>query len=132
VIAAYEAVSRAADRARKGEGTTMVELRYFRRKGHAQHDSQEYVPEAEIAAWEARDPILMFSRRLLAEGWATGDELDALAERAVVVTRDAAHQAVQEPMPVGAGAVDEVYTDVVLPRPWTRSEKFDVTSLEER
>ena len=132
VIAVYGAVSRAAERARRGEGTTMVELRYFRRKGHAQHDAQRYVPEAEIAAWQARDPVLMYNRRLLGEGWATEAELEALAERALAVTRDAAQQAVQEPMPVGADAVSDVYTDVATPRPWTRSHEPDATALEER
>lgn len=120
VIAVYEAVSRAAARARAGEGVGLIELRYFRRRGHAQHDPQDYVSPADIAEWEAKDPIMRFRRRLLAESWAGEEELDALAERAVDVNREAALQAVDEEMPHGPDALSEVYTDVTLARPWTR------------
>ncbi|MBT6697321.1 MAG: thiamine pyrophosphate-dependent dehydrogenase E1 component subunit alpha, partial [Gemmatimonadales bacterium] len=78
VIAVYEAVSRSAERARAGEGTQMVELRYFRRLGHAQHDSQEYVDPALISEWAKKDPIDCFQARILENGWAAADELDAI------------------------------------------------------
>lgn len=120
VIAVYEAVSRAATRARAGEGVGLIELRYFRRRGHAQHDPQDYVSPADIAEWEAKDPIMRFRRRLLAESWASEEELDTLAERAVDVNREAALQAVDEEMPHGPDALSEVYTDVTLAPPWTR------------
>jgi pyruvate dehydrogenase E1 component alpha subunit/2-oxoisovalerate dehydrogenase E1 component alpha subunit len=134
VVAVYQAVRRAADRARDGQGTSMVELRYFRRKGHAQHDPQDYVPVEDIAAWEARDPINQFRQRMLLEGWASEDELDALAERAVDVTREAAEAAVAEALPEGPEAVHDVYTDVTMPVPWTRSDagRDRNTTLEER
>lgn len=134
VLAVYEAVQRAAARGRAGEGTTMVELRYFRRKGHAQHDAQEYVPPEDITAWEARDPILQLRTRMLQEGWASDSELDALAERAVDVTQFAAEQAVGEPVPLGSDALHDVYTDAGAPRPWTRSSETadSQPTLEER
>jgi pyruvate dehydrogenase E1 component alpha subunit/2-oxoisovalerate dehydrogenase E1 component alpha subunit len=120
VIAVYEAVGRAAARARSGEGTTLVELRYFRRRGHAQHDPQDYVPPEEIRAWEGRDPIMQFHKRLLDEGWARSGQLDGLAERAIDVAREAANQAVEEPLPDGVTALEQVYTDLSIPPPWTR------------
>ncbi|HEY2067405.1 MAG TPA: thiamine pyrophosphate-dependent dehydrogenase E1 component subunit alpha, partial [Gemmatimonadaceae bacterium] len=52
VIATYEATKRAVDRARRGEGTSIVELVTYRRKGHAEHDNQSYVPAGEIERWE--------------------------------------------------------------------------------
>src|SRR5574338_923479 len=58
VIAVYEATKRAVDRARRGEGVTLVELVTYRRKGHAEHDNQSYVPAGEIEWWEKNnDPI---------------------------------------------------------------------------
>src|SRR5215203_6165346 len=58
VIATYEATKRAVDRARRGEGTSIVELMTFRRKGHAEHDNQSYVPEGEGERWaRENDPI---------------------------------------------------------------------------
>lgn len=125
VLAVFDAVRRAALLARAGEGTHMVELRYYRRLGHAQHDPQEYVDPADLAAWAERDPIDLYRRRLLESGWATREELAALDEDAVERCREASERAAAEPAPDGPDAVDEVYTDVALPIPWTRSATPD-------
>src|SRR5438045_4724729 len=53
VIATYEATKRAVDRARAGEGVTLIELVTYRRKGHAEHDNQSYVPAGGIERWAA-------------------------------------------------------------------------------
>ena len=98
----------------------MVELRYSRRSGHAQHDAQEYVDPAEVAEWEARDPIQLFHNRLIAEGSATDEELDALRAEVVESVQVAAEQALSEPLPRGVTAITDVYTDIQLPQPWTR------------
>src|SRR6266550_1198897 len=69
VIATYEATKRAVDRARRGEGTSIVELMSYRRKGHAEHDNQSYVPEGEGERWaRENDPIDRYVARLLSEG----------------------------------------------------------------
>ncbi|HUO52274.1 MAG TPA: thiamine pyrophosphate-dependent dehydrogenase E1 component subunit alpha, partial [Gemmatimonadaceae bacterium] len=52
VLAVYDVTRRAVDRARRGEGVTLVELVTYRRKGHAEHDDQRYVPDGEIEWWE--------------------------------------------------------------------------------
>jgi len=120
VLEVYGAVQQAAGRARAGEGTGMVELRYYRRKGHAQHDSQDYVDPAEIAEWEEKDPIDRYRARLLEEGWATADELDAIHEKVRAEIGEASDQALSEPVPEGPTALDDVYTDLTVPAPWTR------------
>ncbi len=48
----YDVTRRAVDRARRGEGVTLIELITYRRKGHAEHDNQSYVPAGEIERWE--------------------------------------------------------------------------------
>lgn len=121
VLAVFDAVRRAAALARSGDGVQMVELCYFRRRGHAQHDPQEYVDPALLAQWEQRDPIRRYRERLLADGWATEDELAALEAEAFEQCRVAAEQAIAEPLPDGDDAVEGVYTDVTLPHPWTRA-----------
>jgi len=125
VVAVYEAVSRAAAKARSGEGAQMVELRYFRRLGHAQHDAQEYVDPAVIAEWEARDPIDLFHARLLDHEWATEAELRSIRDDVEERCKAAAEIAIGEPDPEGPDAVDDVYTDVVTPHPWTRAATPD-------
>ncbi len=125
VLDVYEGTKRAVGRARAGEGTGMVEMRYYRIKGHAQHDNQEYVDPAELKAWEERDPIRRFGERLLSEGWATQDMLDTLRARAEDEMRITAEQAVGEPTPEGAHALDAVYTDRGAKTPWTRLDTPD-------
>jgi pyruvate dehydrogenase E1 component alpha subunit/2-oxoisovalerate dehydrogenase E1 component alpha subunit len=125
VLAVFDAVRRAAALVRSGEGTRMVELRYFRRRGHAQHDPQDYVDPALIAEWEKKDPIDLYRTRMIDSGWATEEELRAIDEEEFERCRAAAEQAVAEPMPEAADAVLDVYSDAHAPRPWTRAEHPD-------
>lgn len=125
VIACYEAARRAVARARGGEGATLIEVETFRRRGHAQHDAQDYVPREQIEHWEARDPIKRFRARLLDEGWASPEELEEIEKRAHREAEAAAEQAMAEPLPEGSTAVQAVYTDLELPIPWTRLDDPD-------
>jgi TPP-dependent pyruvate/acetoin dehydrogenase alpha subunit len=120
VLAVYQAARRSVDRAREGQGVTLLELRTYRRKGHAQHDSQEYVPPEEIKAWEARDPITLFRERMLAEGWAEEQELMAMERAASEEMAREADDALSDPFPEGEEALDGVYTDLSTLPPWTR------------
>lgn len=121
VLAVYGAVARAAAQARTGEGTGMVELQYYRRLGHAQHDAQEYVDAEEISEWEKRDPLVQFRQRLWSEGWATGDQLDGIVQEAFDKAYAAAETALGESGPEGSEALDQVYTDLDIAPPWTRT-----------
>ncbi|MGH2447614.1 MAG: thiamine pyrophosphate-dependent dehydrogenase E1 component subunit alpha [Chloroflexota bacterium] len=57
VIEVYRATKSAVDRARAGEGPTLIEAKTFRMRGHAEHDNAFYVPKDLLAEWEQRDPI---------------------------------------------------------------------------
>jgi TPP-dependent pyruvate/acetoin dehydrogenase alpha subunit len=125
VLAVYRAVRDAVALARDGGGAGMVELRYSRRAGHAQHDAQEYVDPDVEAEWEARDPIQLYRTRLIDEQWATTAELDAIHAEVVEVVRAASEQALSEPHPEGASGVTDVYTDLQVSHPWTRAADPD-------
>src|SRR5205085_2199231 len=56
VVACYEVMKRAAEFARGGGGSVLIEAKTYRRKGHAEHDDQRYIPESELERWEERDP----------------------------------------------------------------------------
>lgn len=120
VLAVIDATRAAVERAREGQGAGMVELRYYRRAGYAQHDAQEYVDPQELKVWEERDPTRGFRDRLLAERWATQQELEAAETRARDTVEEAAERALLEPVPRGHEAVAAVCTDVPAARPWTR------------
>lgn len=64
VVAVYTTAREAVERARKGEGPILLEVKTFRRMGHAQHDPAEYVPKQMRAYWEARDPIALYEKFL--------------------------------------------------------------------
>src|SRR3989441_8090990 len=51
VLAVYEATRSAVERARRGEGVHFIEVKTYRRKGHAEHDDQHYVPRDELERW---------------------------------------------------------------------------------
>lgn len=108
VLATYEVTRAAVDRARAGEGVTLVELLTYRRRGHAEHDNQSYVTPEEIAAWEAKDPIDRYHRRLTESAWATPDELAAIDARIGAELDAAVDQVEPEPMPEALSALDGV------------------------
>jgi pyruvate dehydrogenase E1 component alpha subunit/2-oxoisovalerate dehydrogenase E1 component alpha subunit len=108
VLAVHEVTKAAVDRARAGDGVTLIELLTYRRKGHAEHDNQSYVPPEELAAWEARDPIDRYHGQLREHGWAGAAELDAIDAR-ILAELDAAVALVEdEPMPDADTALDGV------------------------
>jgi 2-oxoisovalerate dehydrogenase E1 component len=68
VLECYAAARQAVERARKGEGPTLIEAVTFRHFGHAGHDPADYVKPDERAAWMAKDPIPRFEEYLESRG----------------------------------------------------------------
>jgi 2-oxoisovalerate dehydrogenase E1 component len=90
VLAVIAAVTRAAERARAGEGPTLLEFETFRMRGHEEASGVAYVPPRLFEEWAKKDPILRFEERLIAGGTlkpATRDsiraEFKALIDRVV-------------------------------------------------
>jgi pyruvate dehydrogenase E1 component alpha subunit len=84
VEAVYGVARAAIDRARAGDGPSLVEALTYRHGGHSRADPAKYRPEDEVKSWLARDPIPMERARLIARGIAEG-ELDAI-DAAVAAT----------------------------------------------
>lgn len=63
-----EAVGQGITRARSGQGPTLLEMKTYRYAGHSRADPATYRPEAELEAWQQRDPLDIFERRLIKEG----------------------------------------------------------------
>ena len=133
VIATYEATKRAVDRARRGEGTSIVELMSYRRKGHAEHDNQSYVPEGEIERWaRENDPIDRYVARLRTED-VTAEEIaaiDARVQREIdAATEIAESSGVPEPL----DALEGIYADPPREQPlWFREGTGAVVAQSER
>ena len=99
VLATYAAARRAVERARAGGGVTLIEVKTFRMKGHAEHDNQSYVPEALIEEWSAKDPVVRFERTLIEAGIATAADFEMNQSRARREVDSATDEAERSPMP---------------------------------
>jgi TPP-dependent pyruvate/acetoin dehydrogenase alpha subunit len=108
VLAMHAATSAAAERARAGDGPTLIEALTYRQKGHSRSDPGSYRPEGELESWIERDPIVLGERGLTDAGVDRGrlDELRAAAERAVA---DALERAKAWPDPEPASRMEHVY-----------------------
>lgn len=111
VLAVYEVTKVAVERARAGGGVTLIELHTYRRKGHAEHDNQHYVPKEELAHWEARDPIDRFVKRLSETGWVSAAERAAVDARVAAELDEAVATAEHEPFPEPETALLGAYAE---------------------
>jgi len=108
----YDACHEACERARRGEGPTLIEAKMMRMKGHAIHDAAEYVPKPLFEYWKKRDPIARLEDYLVnKKKWLTAAENEKLiagVERELEADRELA---VNSPMPTPESAAGGVYCD---------------------
>jgi TPP-dependent pyruvate/acetoin dehydrogenase alpha subunit len=133
VIATYEATKRAVDRARSGGGVTLVELITYRRKGHAEHDNQSYVPAGEIDRWASEnDPVDRYVKRLLDED-VSKTELTAIDTRVQAEIDSATDEADASPMPDPTDSLVGVYAEPPVVEPlWFREGIKSAVEVHER
>ena len=123
VVACYEVMRRAAEFARGGGGAVIVEAKTYRRKGHAEHDDQRYIPEGEIEHWEKRDPLERFQRHLLSTGVATQERLDEIVADVRREIEEDSAWAESSPMPEAEKAAYNVFDNTIVP-PAVRPKVF--------
>jgi TPP-dependent pyruvate/acetoin dehydrogenase alpha subunit len=111
VLAVYGATRDAVERARQGEGVTLLEVKTFRMKGHAEHDNQAYVPPEVIEEWRAKDPLPRYERVLQELGMATPEEFASIQERVRREVDAATDEADRSPMPDPADAARGLYIE---------------------
>jgi TPP-dependent pyruvate/acetoin dehydrogenase alpha subunit len=107
----YDAAHEACERARRGEGPTLIEAKMMRMKGHAIHDAAEYVPKPLFEYWKKRDPIARLEKYLLGKKWisaAENHDLVASVEKELEADREFA---VVSPMPEPESAAGGVYCE---------------------
>ena len=108
--AVAQASFEAADRARAGEGPTLIECKTYRTRGHSRSDRNRYRTKEEIEEWRARDPIQRFETELLQLGLFDRAELDAIGAEAEKAVNDGVAFAEASPVPDVAGLLDNVYS----------------------
>lgn len=134
VLAVYDATKGAVDRARAGGGVTIVELITYRRKGHAEHDNQSYVPEGEIEWWAANnDPLDRYQQVLRTGVGCSEEEIAAVDERVHREVDEATEIAERSPVPEARDALLGVYADPPQAEPlWFREGSGSAVERHER
>jgi len=110
VLAVRDSVTTAAERARAGDGPTVIEARTYRHFGHSRADPATYRPEEEVKAWLERDPLDL-ARARLDELGVTKEEVVAADERAEALVADAVAAAKAAPAADPADALTNVWAD---------------------
>ncbi|HXK58258.1 MAG TPA: thiamine pyrophosphate-dependent enzyme [Acidobacteriota bacterium] len=120
LLEVYEAAARAVERARSGNGPTLIEARTYRLGPHSTSDDPRlYREEAEVVKWTGRDPITRMKETLEEMGgWSAAFGATTHSE-ALQEVQQAAAQALQEPMP----AVETLFDDVYDKPPWHLEEE---------
>jgi pyruvate dehydrogenase E1 component alpha subunit len=110
VLAVRETMLRAAERARNGEGPTLVESATYRFRGHSMTDPAYYRTRDEETRWRStRDPIALFEEKLKEHGLITDEEINATNERVDAEVEEIARFAEESPAP----EADELFDDVL-------------------
>ncbi len=103
----YNGISEAAERARKGEGPTFIEIRTYRYKGHSMSDPAKYRSKEEVEEYKLKDPLETMQATMLEKKLVTQEELDALAEKIKAEVEASVQFAEESPYPDDS----ELYAD---------------------
>jgi pyruvate dehydrogenase E1 component alpha subunit len=109
VSAVYEATQKAVERARKGEGPTLIECKTYRHKGHSRVDPAKYRPKEEVEEWLAKDPIKRFKEKLLQTNTLTESEIQQIEKEVYDEIEEAVKFAMGSPYPAPEEALEDVY-----------------------
>ncbi len=112
VVAVHEAASEAIARARRGEGPALIEAKTYRFYNHhgIQNLGLKYRPDAEVDEWKARDPIFSFEERLIEQGTASTEQIEAIWTELGADIDAAILFAEESPLPDPSQLLVDVYT----------------------
>jgi TPP-dependent pyruvate/acetoin dehydrogenase alpha subunit len=104
-----EVASEAVDKARRGEGPSLIEAVTYRYLGHSKSDANLYRTRDEIKAWRENDPITRFAAKLEKSGELGEGEFAAMERKVSESVEAAFERAAGEPEPEPESALEDVY-----------------------
>ncbi len=112
VLAVYEAAKEAVARARAGEGPSFLEMKTYRWRTHTEAlwPLGDNRPKEEVESWKKRDPVPALGNKMLAEGMATKEELEAIDREIMERIRNAINFALESPLPKPEDALADVFS----------------------
>lgn len=113
--AVHDAVARAVNRARIGDGPTLLEMKTYRYKGHSISDPQKYRSKDEVEEYKSQDPIAKVLETILTNNYATQAEIDAINAKIDKLVDDSVKFAEESPWPNDDEVLKDVYIDQNYP-----------------
>lgn len=111
----HVAVTRAAERARKGDGPTLLEFRTYRYKGHSMSDPQKYRTKDEVEEYKQRDPVEVVRKTILDKKMATEKEIEAIDQKIATQVEESVKFAEESNFPDAAEALTDIYYEQDYP-----------------
>jgi pyruvate dehydrogenase E1 component alpha subunit len=108
--AVCEAIERAADRARRGDGPTLLDIKTYRYKGHSMSDPQKYRTKEEVSEYQEQDPIEHVLRMIRENNWMSEAEIEGVEADIKIIVDESVKYAEESPLP----AAEELYNDVYM------------------
>ena len=111
----YAAVKTAADRARKGDGPTLLEMKTYRYKGHSMSDPAKYRTKEEVENYKKQDPIQQFLDVIVKKKYASDEELENIQERVKSEIEECIKFSEESPFPEASELYEDVYAQSDYP-----------------
>jgi pyruvate dehydrogenase E1 component alpha subunit len=113
--AVCEAIERAAERGRKGEGPTLLDIKTYRYKGHSMSDPQKYRTKEEVAEYQDQDPIEYVLRMIRENKWLSDSEIESIELEIKNVVEESVQFAENSPYPDASELYKDVYVQEDYP-----------------
>jgi|TARA_B110000285_G_C15094344_1_gene601013 pyruvate dehydrogenase E1 component alpha subunit len=111
----HDAIAKACQRARKGEGPTLLDIRTYRYKGHSMSDPQKYRTKDELNEFKSQDPIKNVFNTITKKKYATEQELKAIQDKVKTQVEESVKFAEESPLPDASELYKDVYTQEDYP-----------------
>ena len=111
----YEAVKKAADRARKGDGPTLLEMKTYRYKGHSMSDPAKYRTKEEVEEYRNQDPIQVVFNQIRENKYASDAELEKINQEVKEAVEETVKFSEESPFPESKDLYENVYTQADYP-----------------
>ncbi len=118
--AVHEAIAEACERARRGDGPTLLDIRTYRFKGHSMSDPQKYRTKEEVAEWMEKDPIDHCLEVIKENNWLTDTEITDIAIWVKKEVEESIEFAENSPYP----APEELYEDVYMQKDYPYIKEY--------
>jgi pyruvate dehydrogenase E1 component subunit alpha len=106
----HEAILEAADRARNGDGPTLLEIKTYRYRGHSMSDPAKYRTKEELESYKLKDPIEITRETILTKKWMTETDMQEVEDKIDKIVKESVEFAENSEYP----SADELYTDVYV------------------